>query len=97
MGIIVKPLVTEKQTKTTEKFGNRYGFVVLRQADKTEIKKAIEELYDVKVVKINTLIMPAKRKSRYTKAGVIEGRVPSYKKAIVTLAEGQSIDFYSNI
>ncbi|MCQ2204207.1 MAG: 50S ribosomal protein L23 [Bacteroidales bacterium] len=97
MGIIVKPLVTEKQTKITEKFGNRYGFVVLRTADKAEIKKEIEELYDVKVVKINTMIVPAKRKSRYTKAGVIEGRVPSYKKAIVTLAEGQTIDFYSNI
>lgn len=97
MGIIVKPLVTEKQTKISEKFGNRYGFVVLRAASKDEIKKAVEELYDVKVVKINTLIAPAKRKSRYTKAGMIEGRVPSYKKAIVTLAEGQTIDFYSNI
>lgn len=97
MGIIVKPLVTEKQTKITEKFSNRYGFVVLRTADKAEIKKAIEELYGVTVVKINTLISPAKRKSRYTKAGIIEGRVPSYKKAIVTLAEGQTIDFYSNI
>ncbi len=97
MGIIVKPLVTEKQSNITGKFGNRYGFVVLRTADKTEIKKAIEELYGVKVVKINTLISPAKRKSRYTKTGVIEGRVPSYKKAIVTLAEGQTIDFYSNI
>lgn len=97
MGIIVKPLVTEKQTKITEKSGNIYGFVVLRTADKAEIKKAVEELYDVTVVKVNTLIAPAKRKSRYTKAGVIEGRVPSYKKAIVTLAEGQTIDFYSNI
>ena len=97
MGIIVKPLVTEKQTKTTEKFGNRYGFVVLRQADKTEIKKAIEELYDVKVVKINTLIMPAKRKSRYTKAGLIRGQKNAFKKAIVTVKEGDVIDIYSNI
>ena len=97
MGIIVKPLVTEKQNQITEKSGNRYGFIVLRSADKLEIKKAVEELYDVNVIKVNTLIAPAKRKSRYTKAGVIEGRVPSYKKAIVTLAQGQTIDFYSNI
>ncbi len=97
MGIIVKPLVTEKQTKVTEKFDNRYGFVVAKDATKDEIKEAVEELYDVKVVKVNTLIAPAKRKSRYTKAGVISGRTPSYKKAIVTLAEGDKIDFYSNI
>ena len=97
MSVIVKPIVTEKATKITEKFSNRYSFVVDRKADKPTIKKAIEELYNVKVVKVNTLISPAKKKSRYTKAGVISGSVPSYKKAIVTLAEGDSIDFYSNI
>ncbi len=97
MGIIVKPLVTEKMTKVSEKFESRYGFVVEKDASKDEIKKAVEELYDVTVVKINTLVAPAKRKSRYTKAGVISGRVPSYKKAFVTLAEGEKIDFYSNI
>lgn len=97
MGIIIKPLVTEKQTKLTEKAANCYGFVVARKADKTEIKKAIEDLYGVNVVSVNTLIMPAKRKSRYTKGGLIEGRVPAFKKAIVKLAEGQTIDFYSNI
>lgn len=97
MGIIVKPLVTEKMTKITEKYENRYGFVVAKEATKPEIKKAVEELYDVKVVKVNTLIAPAKKKSRFTKAGAIQGRVPSYKKAFVTLAEGDKIDFYSNI
>jgi large subunit ribosomal protein L23 len=97
MNVIVKPLVTEKMTKISDKFDNRYGFVVAKDANKDEIKKAVEELYDVKVVKVNTLIAPAKRKSRYTKAGIVNGRVPSYKKAIVTLAEGDKIDFYSNI
>ncbi|MCI5778167.1 MAG: 50S ribosomal protein L23 [Bacteroidales bacterium] len=97
MGVIVKPLVTEKMTKITEKMNNRYGFIVLKSADKPLIKRAVEQLYDVKVVKVNTLIAPAKKRNRYTKAGVISGSVPSYKKAIVTLAEGNTIDFYSNI
>lgn len=97
MSVIVKPLVTEKMNNISEKIDNRYGFVVAKDADKIEIKKAIEELYDVTVVKVNTMIAPAKRKSRYTKAGVVTGRVPSYKKAIVTLAKGEKIDFYSNI
>ena len=76
---------------------NRYGFVVSKDANKIEIKKAVEKLYNVKVVSVNTLIAPAKRKSRYTKAGIINGRVPSYKKALVTVAAGEKIDFYSNI
>lgn len=97
MSVIVKPLVTEKANAISEKFGNRFSFVVDRKASKDEIKKAVEELYNVTVVKVNTMIAPAKRKSRYTKAGVISGRDASYKKAIVTLAEGEKIDFYSNI
>ncbi len=97
MSVIIKPLVTEKMTKITEKMNNRYGFIVERKADKLQIKKAVEALYNVQVVKVNTLIAPAKKRNRYTKAGIISGRVPSYKKAIVTLAEGNSIDFYSNI
>lgn len=97
MSVIIKPLVTEKMTKISEKYDNRYGFVVAKEATKGEIKKAVEELYDVTVVRVNTLISPAKRKARYTKAGVIPGSVSSYKKAIVTLAEGEKIDFYSNI
>ncbi|MDO4461130.1 MAG: 50S ribosomal protein L23 [Bacteroidia bacterium] len=97
MGIIVKPLITEKAQKVTDKMSTRFGFVVLKTASKSEIKEAVEALYNVSVVKVNTLIAPAKRKSRYTKAGLVKGSNPSYKKAIVTLAEGQSIDFYSNI
>ena len=97
MRVIIKPLVTEKMTKITEKMSNRYGFIVEKKADKLQIAKAVEALYDVKVVKVNTLIAPAKKRNRYTKAGIISGRVPSYKKAIVTLAEGNTIDFYSNI
>ena len=97
MSVIIKPLVTEKMTKITEKMSNRYGFIVEKKADKLQIAKAVEALYDVKVVKVNTLIAPAKKTNRYTKAGIISGRVPSYKKAIVTLAEGNTIDFYSNI
>ncbi|MEE1346973.1 MAG: 50S ribosomal protein L23 [Bacteroidales bacterium] len=97
MSVIIKPLVTEKMTKITEKMSNRYGFIVEKKADKLQIAKAVEALYDVKVVKVNTLIAPAKKRNRYTKAGIISGRVPSYKKAIVTLAEGNTIDFYSNI
>ncbi|MCF0191771.1 MAG: 50S ribosomal protein L23 [Marinilabiliaceae bacterium] len=97
MSIIVKPLVTEKANAITEKKNNRFSFVVVKDASKDDIKKAIEDLYNVNVEKVNTLIAPAKRKSRYTKAGMINGSVPSYKKAIVTLAEGQTIDFYSNI
>ncbi len=97
MSVIIKPLVTEKMTKISEKMTNRYGFIVERKADKLQIKKAVEALYNVQVVKVNTLIAPAKKRNRYTKAGIISGRVPSYKKAIVTLAEGNTIDFYSNI
>ena len=97
MSVIIKPLVTEKMTKISEKFSNRYGFIVDKKADKIAIKKAVEELYDVKVVKVNTLIAPAKKRNRYTKAGIISGSVPSGEKAYVTLAEGNSIDFYSNI
>ncbi|MDR2057281.1 MAG: 50S ribosomal protein L23 [Dysgonamonadaceae bacterium] len=97
MGIIIKPVVTEKQTKITEKFPNRVGFRVSPDANKLEIKAAIEELYGVTVVKINTMNYDGKRKSRYTKSGVINGKEAAFKKAIVTLKEGEHIDFFSNI
>jgi len=96
MDILIKPLVTEKMNELAERF-NRYGFIVDRRASKPQIKSAIENLYDVKVQSINTMIYGGKVKSRYTKSGVISGKTASYKKAIVTLAEGDSIDFYSNI
>jgi len=97
MGIIIKPIVTEKQTQITEKFPNRVGFRVSPDADKVEIKAAIEELYDVTVVKVNTMKYDGKRKSRYTKSGTITGRESSFKKAIITLKEGETIDLFKNI
>jgi len=75
----------------------RYGFIVDKRADKLQIRKEVEELYGVKVDAVNTIRYAGKRKSRYTKAGFVEGRTNAYKKAIVTLKDGQSIDFYSNI
>jgi large subunit ribosomal protein L23 len=80
----------------TEKL-NRVGFVVDKKANKVEIKKAIEDFYNVKIVDVNTINYAGKTKSRYTKAGFIKGRTSAFKKAIVTLAEGENIDFYSSI
>ncbi|MDH8702003.1 large subunit ribosomal protein L23 [Dysgonomonadaceae bacterium PH5-43] len=97
MGIIIKPIVTEKQTMITDKMANRVGFRVSPDANKLEIKAAIEELYGVTVVKVNTMNYDGKRKSRYTKSGVVSGKEASFKKAIVTLKEGDTIDFFSNI
>lgn len=97
MGIIVKPIFTEKQTELTEKFENRYGFIVVPGANKVQIKNAIEELYNVNVESVNTMKYDGKLRSRYTKSGVVQGRTPSYKKAIVTLKKGETIDLFSNI
>jgi large subunit ribosomal protein L23 len=96
MDILVKPLVTEKMTNQAERY-NRYGFVVDRRATKPQIKKAVESLYNVNVETVNTMVYGGKVKSRFTKGGVITGKTISYKKAIVTLMDGESIDFYSNI
>ncbi len=96
MDILIKPLVTEKMTEQSERY-NRYGFIVRKDANKKQIKKAVESLYDVSVATVNTMVYGSKSKSRFTKSGVITGKTSSYKKAIVTLIEGDSIDFYSNI
>lgn len=96
MNIIIKPVVTEKMTELSEKL-NRYGFIVHKKANKLQIKKAVEELYGVEVASVNTMNYTGKNKSRFTKTGIISGRTGSFKKAIVTLAEGETIDFYSNI
>ena len=96
MKVIIKPIVTEKMTELGEKL-NRYGFVVDKGANKLQIKDAVEELYNVTVTSVNTMVYAGKEKSRYTKSGVIVGRTNSFKKAVVTLAEGEQIDFYSNI
>ena len=97
MEFIVKPLVTEKRNQITEKQENRYGFIVPPEADKIEIKKEVEKLYNVTVKDVNTMRYAGKRSSRYTRAGLIRGQKNAYKKAIVTLNEGETIDFYSNI
>jgi large subunit ribosomal protein L23 len=97
MGIIIKPVVTEKMTAISEKMPNRYGFRVSPDANKMQIKKAVEDMYNVTVVSVNTMNYDGKRKSRYTKTGIIRGRQSSFKKAIVTLKEGETIDFFSNI
>ncbi len=95
MSILRKPLVTEKVSALNEK--GKYGFIVDTDANKVEIRKAVEKQYGVNVEKVNTMVVMGKKKTRYTKAGVLAGRKPSYKKAIVTLAAGEVIDFYSNV
>ena len=95
MSVLKKPLVTEKVSALNEK--GKYGFIVASDANKVEIKKAVEKQYGVNVERVNTMNVMGKLKTRYTKAGVLSGRRPSYKKAIVTLAEGEVIDFYSNV
>jgi len=96
MEIIIKPVLSERMSALTDK-QNKVAFVVDREANKIEIKKAVEAMYGVNVVAVNTQNYQGKAKSRYTKAGVISGRTNSFKKAIVTLAKGDSIDFFSNI
>lgn len=96
MEILVKPLVTEKMTIQGEKL-NRYGFIVNRDANKIQIKAAVEQMYGVTVKDVNTVNYHGKKKSRFTKAGLLSGRANHYKKAFVTLAGEDKIDFYSNI
>ncbi len=96
MGIIIKPIVTEKMTQLGEKL-NRYGFRVQKSANKIEIKQAIEAMYNVTITEVNTLVVAPKIKNRFTKSGAITGKTSAYKKAIVTVKEGEQIDFYSNI
>lgn len=95
MSILVSPLVTEKVSALNEK--GKYGFIVEKSANKIEIKNAVEKTYGVNVEKVNTTRVLGKKKTRFTKAGTLSGRRPDYKKAIVTLAAGEVIDFYSNV
>jgi large subunit ribosomal protein L23 len=96
MTVLKKPIVTEKMTADSES-NNRYGFIVDNDANKVEIKKAIEEMYGVTVGKVRTMIYTGKPRTRNTKGGVINGRTKSFKKAIVSISEGDTIDFFSNI
>lgn len=94
--ILIKPIITEKAEGLSESL-NQYSFVVDKKSSKIEIKDAVQKMYDVKVASVNTAIMPAKAKNRNTRSGLIRGRVSSYKKAVVTLAEGHEIDFFGDI
>ena len=96
MSILIKPIITEKMTAASDEF-NRYGFIVDRNANKIQIKGAVEEAYGVSVDSVRTMNYAGKSKSRFTKAGVITGRTINFNKAIVQIAEGDTIDFYSNI
>ena len=93
--VLVKPILTEKANSQQESL-RRYAFKVSHKANKLEIKKAVEEFYGVTVVDVNTSVVPGKAKARSTKAGILKGRKPAYKKALVTVAEGENIDLYSN-
>lgn len=92
--VLVKPVLTEKANSQMES-KRRYSFVVDKKANKLEVKTAVESFYNVKVIDVNTAVVPGKAKSRFTKAGLIKGIKPSYKKAVVTVAEGDSIDLFS--
>jgi large subunit ribosomal protein L23 len=92
--VLVRPVISEKVNRQMERSG-RYTFVVGKSANKLEIKKAVEEFYGVKVSDVNTIVVPAKNKTRYTKAGFLKGKKPSFKKAVITLSEGESIDLFA--
>ncbi|MBQ0120560.1 MAG: 50S ribosomal protein L23 [Bacteroidales bacterium] len=96
MSIQIQPIVSEKANAISEST-NRYSFKVSPDANKFQIKDAVEKLYDVKVVGVSTMNYDGKKKQRYTKSGILRGKVAAFKKAVVTVAEGQTIDFYSNI
>lgn len=96
MEILIRPIITEKASAASED-ANCFSFQVDKRASKVEIKKAIESFYGVNIDHVRTMIVPAKKSVRYTKAGMIEGRKSSYKKAIVQVRAGESIDLYSNI
>jgi large subunit ribosomal protein L23 len=94
--VLIKPILSEKANQQQEKL-RRYAFKVNRKANKLEIKKAVEEFYGVNVVDVNTAVIPGKSKSRFTKSGFLNGQKPAFKKALVTVAEGDTIDLYGNI
>jgi len=96
MSILIKPIITEKMTEQAERF-NRYGFIVDRETNKIEVKKEVEKIYNVSVNSVKTMVCIGKKRVRGTKSGQIIGKTKTFKKAIVQLADGDTIDFYSNI
>ena len=95
MAILIKPILTEKATSSNDK--GKFSFIVDTKANKVQVKKAVEKTYDVNVVSVNTINVLGKSVSKFTKTGIVNGRKPSYKKAIIQLKEGEFIDFYSQI
>ena len=93
--ILIKPIISEKSEKLTSK-GNQYTFVVDKKANKLEIKKAVEAMFTTNVIAVNTVIVPARQKSRNTRSGVLRGSVSAHKKAYVKLAEGEELDIYGS-
>ncbi|MCG9970146.1 MULTISPECIES: 50S ribosomal protein L23 [Christiangramia] len=96
MSILIKPVITEKATADSE-MNNRFTFVVSNKANKIQIKDAIESAYGVSVTKVRTINVRPDRKTKYTKSGMITGKTSAYKKAVVQVAEGETIDLYSNL
>ena len=96
MNILFKPIITEKASKISERL-NQYTFLVDKRSNKIQIKKAVENMYDVKVDNVSTINYGSERKKRYTKNGIQNGKSNSIKKAIVKLSEGDKIDFYDNL
>ena len=96
MSILIEPIITEKMAPQGETL-NRYGFIVNKNANKIEIAKAVEDLYNVTVESVNTMRYGGKARSRFTKTGLVRGKTKSFKKAIIKLTKGETIDFYSNI
>jgi len=94
--ILVKPLITEKTSAATDR-NNQFSFIVNKNANKIEIRKAVESEYKVSVTAVRTVNMDGKAKTKYTKTGLVSGRTPSYKKAVISLAAGETIDFYENL
>jgi large subunit ribosomal protein L23 len=94
--VLIKPIISEKSEILSDDFG-KYSFVVEKSANKIQVKNAVEEMFGVNVASVNTINVPSKAKSRNTKSGVLKGSVSGYKKAIVTLSEGESIDFFGEI
>ena len=96
MNILIKPIITEKATSNSELF-NRFTFVVDKKANKLEIKNAVEKMYGVTIESVKTMNYPVQRNTKYTKSGIVQAMKGAYKKAVVQVAEGSTIDFYSNI
>ena len=96
MNILIKPIITEKATTNSELY-NRYTFVVAKKANKLEIKNAVEKTYGVTIESVKTMNYPVQRNTKYTKSGIVQAMKGAYKKAVVQVAEGNNIDFYSNI